>query len=220
MALTEEEFQQRVAELALHASAADNFLLAGGKALQAHGLSGRPTQDIDLFTNQHDLEKFELATDAVVSSLRHEGYNVVENLRNPGFARLEAVDEGTGMKVEIDLGIDWRSDSDGVLLPIGGVLSKDDVVASKTLALFGRAYARDLIDFDSILRSGLYDLPGLFVLAQEHDPGFDPRYFADALKAASRHGYREVMRYGLSLEQWQTITDRMVKIADDIMREL
>ncbi len=62
----------------------------------------------------------------------------------------------TDAKVELDLGIDWRSDPAGTALGIGGVISEDDAAATKTLALFGRSYTRDFIDFTNILDSGKY----------------------------------------------------------------
>lgn len=44
--------QQRVATIGLAALEPYGFALAGGYALQAHGLVTRPSDDIDLFTDQ------------------------------------------------------------------------------------------------------------------------------------------------------------------------
>lgn len=52
------DLQTRVAQIALRAADAHGFVLAGGKALQVHGLSSRPTEDVDLFTNSFDIEIF------------------------------------------------------------------------------------------------------------------------------------------------------------------
>lgn len=43
-------FQLQVAQLFFGLSASDGFLLAGGGVLLAHGLTARPTQDLDFFT--------------------------------------------------------------------------------------------------------------------------------------------------------------------------
>lgn len=47
------EDQRRVARLALEAAGEDaGFALAGAGAIREHGLSDRPTEDVDLFTVQ------------------------------------------------------------------------------------------------------------------------------------------------------------------------
>ena len=44
-------FQVEVARAFFALPSAEGFLLAGGAALAAHGLTARPTQDLDLFTS-------------------------------------------------------------------------------------------------------------------------------------------------------------------------
>ena len=46
-----DELHREVAAIALRAAARHGFALAGGCALIAHGVIGRPTQDVDLFTD-------------------------------------------------------------------------------------------------------------------------------------------------------------------------
>jgi hypothetical protein len=65
------------------------------------------------------------------------------------------------------------------------VLHPDEVAADKTLALFGRAAARDLVDVAAL--SERYTLQQLCELAAEKDAGFDRRVLADALAAAAAH---------------------------------
>ncbi len=43
------EFQAEVARLFFHLPASEGFLLAGGGALLASGLTSRPTHDLDFF---------------------------------------------------------------------------------------------------------------------------------------------------------------------------
>jgi Nucleotidyl transferase AbiEii toxin, Type IV TA system len=43
---------RQIASVALAAAAGNGFALGGGNALLAHGLTTRPTQDVDLFTDQ------------------------------------------------------------------------------------------------------------------------------------------------------------------------
>jgi hypothetical protein len=46
------DLHHQVASIALAAAARFGFALGGGNALLAHGLTTRPTQDVDLFTDQ------------------------------------------------------------------------------------------------------------------------------------------------------------------------
>src|SRR5215472_14465790 len=51
------ELHRQVAAVALRAAAGHGFALGGGNALLAHGVTSRPTQDVDLFTDQdHSVE--------------------------------------------------------------------------------------------------------------------------------------------------------------------
>src|SRR5271169_5665092 len=47
-----DKLQREVATIALHAAARHGFALGGGNALIAHGLIDRPTEDVDLFTDE------------------------------------------------------------------------------------------------------------------------------------------------------------------------
>jgi hypothetical protein len=62
---------RRVAAVALSAAAGHGFALGGGNALLAHGVTTRPTQDVDLFTDrEHGVEA---AAGAVEAALRAAG---------------------------------------------------------------------------------------------------------------------------------------------------
>lgn len=51
------ELHRKVASIALAAGSEYGFALGGGNALLAHGVIVRPTQDVDLFTDQvHGVE--------------------------------------------------------------------------------------------------------------------------------------------------------------------
>ena len=62
---------RQVALVALTAAARHGFALGGGNALLAYGITTRPTQDVDLFTNlEHGVEA---AAAAVQAALRARG---------------------------------------------------------------------------------------------------------------------------------------------------
>jgi len=66
------DLHRQVASVALAAAREHGFALGGGNALLAHGVISRPTQDVDLFTDQED--GVEAATSAVEAALRSAGF--------------------------------------------------------------------------------------------------------------------------------------------------
>ncbi|WUH90878.1 nucleotidyl transferase AbiEii/AbiGii toxin family protein [Streptomyces sp. NBC_00433] len=66
----------RLTRLALAAAAGDGFVLAGGYAVQAHGILNRVSDDVDLFTNQGDPQRFGTAVDAVQDAYTSDGLTV------------------------------------------------------------------------------------------------------------------------------------------------
>ena len=61
-----EELQREITRLALRSLDGTSFVLAGSGAIREHGLVDRPTEDVDLFTSDVDLQRFSAAVDAVV----------------------------------------------------------------------------------------------------------------------------------------------------------
>ena len=176
--------------------------LAGGGAMLAHDLVERPTQDIDLFTPQAD-EPTRLAA-ALAHALRESGALVEVDRRGPEFSRL-TVTMADGRSVAVEIARDARI-RQTVHLGFGQVLHLDEVAADKTLALFGRAAARDLVDVHALSRR--YTLDQLCALAEEKDSGFNHPVLADALRAATAHSDAAFTELGLqgdavaSLRNW------------------
>ncbi len=57
------QLQRDVARISLDSVGHHGFALAGAGAIREHGLTARPTQDVDLFTNQTDVEMFQAAAE-------------------------------------------------------------------------------------------------------------------------------------------------------------
>lgn len=98
-----------------------------------------------------------------------------------GFARLEVSDAVE--RCEVDLGVDarlWPSQD----TPLGPVLADEELAADKTLALFGRAAARDYIDVHALAQR--YSEQQLLEFAAAKDLGFSAAYFGGALAAIER----------------------------------
>src|SRR5580693_10120957 len=86
-----DKLQREVAAIALRAAARHGFALAGGNALIAHGLIDRPTEDVDLFSDQET--GVAAAADAVETALRAAGF-VAD--RQDGINDLGDIFEGMG----------------------------------------------------------------------------------------------------------------------------
>jgi hypothetical protein len=185
---------EHIARIAFALPEAGQVALAGGGAMLAHDLVDRPTQDVDLFTP--DPSEVTRLADALVGALRAEGDEVRVDRREQSFTRL-AVTVADGRSVVVEVAHDARI-REAVQLSFGRVLHPDEVAADKTLALFGRAAARDLMDVAAL--SERYPLKQLCELAAEKDRGFDRRVLADALAAAAGHSDAAFAELGLEPE--------------------
>jgi hypothetical protein len=211
-------FHERLARVALEAGAKYGFVLAGGYAVQAHGLVERESKDVDIFTTTRAAADFIAAVDHVVSTPRADGLRVTNQRTTEAFARLVVTDPAAGNSAVMELAVDWRA-NEPVRLDIGPVLHPDDAVASKMSALFGRAMARDFIDIDAVIASGRYGRPDLLRLSEERDSGFSIVTFADALGAMRRLDDAEFAAYGLSPTEIAAMRQRFAEWREDLLKE-
>jgi predicted nucleotidyltransferase component of viral defense system len=126
-------------------------------------------------------EEVDRLVEALTTALRNVGAAVEADRRGPGFTRL-AITMPDGAAVAVEVAHDARI-RPSVQLAFGSVLHPDEVAADKTLALFGRAAARDLVDVEAL--SHHYSLERLCALAEEKDAGFDGDVLADALRVVT-----------------------------------
>jgi hypothetical protein len=78
----------KLAELGLRVAGRFGFALAGGYAVQAHGILDRPSEDIVLFTAWERRDEFAAAVDAVVDAYHTAGYAVAVTQQFDTFLRL------------------------------------------------------------------------------------------------------------------------------------
>ncbi|MST33718.1 hypothetical protein GHK86_13450 [Acidimicrobiaceae bacterium USS-CC1] len=210
--------QQRVAAVGLGALEPYGFALAGGYALQAHGLITRPSDDIDLFTDQWDTDRFTEAVQAATTAWEAEGMHVTVLRRAGTFARM-ALRHPSGSEVHVDLAADARRHAPATM-SLGAVISETEAVGSKVAALFSRGEARDYLDVAGILASGRYRPTDLLRLGADADPGFRPAVLADALRAIDRYPDQEFTRYGLPSPDVTRLRSTMRRWAEQIDRQL
>lgn len=194
------------------------FALAGSSALREHGVSERPTADVDLFTADLSSSVFSESVEVGASALRDLRHQVTVGRRAPQFARLEVI-TSDGYRFDVDMGIDWRAHAP-VWFEVGPVLHLEDAVASKVGALFGRAEPRDFLDVDSIRSSGRFTDESLIELATNHDPGFDTGMFARQLDLVDRLRLEDVAEYGCTADDLAAVQVRLRAWAADLREEL
>lgn len=128
---------------------------------------------------------------------------------------VDRVSKDVDLFTTMELGVDWRA-YPPVQLAIGPVLHPADAVANKLCALFGRAEVRDYIDVHGVLEDGRFTTGELLRMAAEHDPGFDPSMFVDALRAVRRFPSSAFEPYKLTADQVDALHARLLAWADEV----
>ena len=198
-----DELHRRVATVALRVANRYGFALGGGNALIAHGLITRPTQDVDLFTNEET--GVEAAAGSVEAALRSAGFETEREDAAAGLTDMfEGMDEGLaewtvtasdGQQIMLQMAYFDRT-RQPVTMDVGPVLSLEDVVGGKVCALAGRAEPRDYIDTAAALKR--YSIHDAIGLARRLDPGLEDRDFADAARRLDQWGDGIFAPFGLS----------------------
>jgi hypothetical protein len=158
------------------------FAVAGGAALIVQGLIQRQTRDVDLFLLDAAASTITSAVASFETAIGERGWSHQRVIDQSDFVRL--LIEGSGESLIVDLGRDSPAEEPLDATDLGPTLSLRDLAARKTLALFGRAEARDFTDVhDLALRFGRDQL---LDWAADDDPGFDKQIFANMLASIER----------------------------------
>jgi hypothetical protein len=197
-----DELHAAIAAIALGAAGRHGFALGGGNALIAHGIIDRPTEDVDLFTDEDD--GVTAAAGAVEAALRAAGFDAERQDKTAGLADV-FYGMGDGLAEWIVTGPGGRQmmlqmayfdrDRKPVTMDIGPVLDLEDVVGSKVCALASRVEPRDYVDTAAALER--YTVDQLIAYAKRLDPGLTDRDFADAGRQLDRMPDGLFARYGL-----------------------
>jgi Nucleotidyl transferase AbiEii toxin, Type IV TA system len=202
-----------VAAVALRAAARHGFALAGGNALIAHGIIDRPTQDVDVFSDEQG--GVEAAADAVEAALRDAGFGTERRDETGGLADiLYGMGEGLaewivtaagGEQMMLQLAYFDRARRP-VTMDVGPVLDLEDVVGGKVCALASRAEPRDYLDTAAALER--YSMEQMIGFARRLDPGLTDRDFADAGQRLDKWGDGVFAPFGLSPQDVARLRER------------
>ena len=212
-----DELHRDVTAVALSAAAEHGFVLGGGNALIAHDVIHRPTEDVDLFTDQE--HGVRAASDAVESALAAAGYRTERQDKSAGlddmFSGLdEEMAEGLaewivtapgGRQIALQLAYFERS-RNPVVMEFGPVQDLEDALGDKTAALATRAYERDYSDVAHALER--YSPDQLMGFARRLDPGLTPEDFADAGRRLDRLSDRRLTDAGFAPKDVAMIRER------------
>ena len=146
----------------------DGFVISGGIALIAAGLSSRPTQHLDALSPTCD--DVALVAERLVDRLRGSDHLVDVHRSDATFARMTV---STGKYRRTVSVVELRRDLQlfaAVPNALGPMLSIREMAADKMLAAFGRREPRDLVDLSSLAEAT--SLRQAVVDARAKDPGF------------------------------------------------
>ena len=192
------------------------FVLAGGYAISANGMGDRPSEDVDLFTNQADADEFACAVGRLRSAYLAAGLEVEDERVLTTFAEFLVTEPATGEGSSVQLGLDYRTFPPAVL-DVGPVLDPRDAVGAKMSALWSRGEVRDYIDIDTVIESGRFDSDDVLAIADQFQAmPMDRSTLAARFREAGRYDDRAFGRYGVNSEQRSRIVAAFLDWADKI----
>lgn len=193
-----------------------SLVLAGGYALQAHGLVERPHGNVDLATESP--EPTDRMAYAVGAALEARGRQVRTGALTALTAQLTVTDPPTGEPCVLTLHKEafWQPPE---LTEYGPALSLEDAVGTKVRALYDRGAAVDLVDARAA--ASRFSFPDLEELGRRHahDP-FDLPTLQSRLTGTDFYSDADFIRYGLTQEQVTALRAWAQQWSDDIAERL
>ncbi|MEU5533680.1 nucleotidyl transferase AbiEii/AbiGii toxin family protein [Streptomyces sp. NPDC020362] len=192
------------------------LVLAGGYALQAHGLLQRPHANLDFATESS--EPMERIARAVGAALEARGRQVRAGAGTALTAQLTVTDPPTGQPCALALHKEafWQPPH---LTGYGPALSLEDAVGTKIRALYDRGAAVDLIDAQAAATR--FSLPDLEELGRRHahDP-FDLPTLQSRLTGTDWYADMDFIRCGLTEPEVAALRAWAQHWSDDIAERL
>jgi hypothetical protein len=173
-------FQVEVARLFFSQPSSDGFLLAGGGALLASGLTTRPTVDLDFFGDREHVD-IAAARDQLEAAVTARGWRSTRVQDGTTFVRLHVSGDD---EVIVDLAIDAPAGRPPVVSVVGPTFHPEELAGRKLIALFDRAEARDFADVYTLAQR--FGREVLLQRAAEIDLGFDHTVLATMLRSLDR----------------------------------
>lgn len=204
------DLQRVVLDLFFALPESEGFVLAGGAALVATGLTQRPTKDVDLFGSDMTAG-IAGAADALEAACTAHGWGI-ERIRDERTFRRFVIRRSHD-ELLVDLAIDSPPLGALTITAVGPTYPLEELAARKLLALFDRAEARDFVDVHAL--SERFDLNDLSTHAAQLDGGFTTAVLAELLATHRRFTDAELADLGgdpprlrAFVDQWRSqLTD-------------
>ena len=210
------EPHRRLLADAVTAGAPYGLVLAGGYALQAHGLILRPHANVDLATESG--EAMDRLAGAVAAALEARGRTVRPGAATARTAQLTVTDPPTGEPCVLALHKEslWGPPD---LTGYGPTLCLEDAVGTKIRALYDRGAAVDLIDARAA--AARFSLPDLEELGRRHvHDVFDLPTLQSRLTGTDFYADTQFTRYGLDEAALADLRAWAQRWSDDIAERL
>ena len=180
------EFQIQVARMFFSLPESDGFLLAGGSALLASGLTSRPTQDLDFF-GEKDRVNIANVREQFLKEAEKRDWKCDVLQSGDFFVRLyvKGLDE-----ILVDIAIDAAAQFPPVISILGPTFSHEELAGRKLLALFDRAEARDFSDVYVLAEHFGKEL--LLLCAAAIEISFDKVVLAEMMRSLIRFSDSEI----------------------------
>ncbi|POX56787.1 hypothetical protein C3489_03080 [Streptomyces sp. Ru71] len=207
---------QRLLGDTVTAGSPHGLVLAGGYALEAHGLLTRPHANVDVATQSG--EPMERIAEDIRTALEARGRQVRTASVTPLSAQLTVTDPPTGEECALALHKEafWHPP---VLTEAGPTLSLEDAVGTKIRALYDRGGAVDLIDARAA--AARFGFPDLEELGRRHahDP-FDLPTLQSRLTGTDWYPDGAFTAYGLPAQEITALRAWAQHWSDDIAERL
>ncbi|MBO1337842.1 nucleotidyl transferase AbiEii/AbiGii toxin family protein [Streptomyces sp. VRA16 Mangrove soil] len=192
------------------------LVIMGGYAVQAHRLVSRPSQDLDVAT-ENPAPMTDIAT-TLREGLEARGWQVEDVEISGTSGRFIVTEPTTGDRCEVDVlkEVFYRPPVD---TPIGPVLAEEDVIGTKIRALADRGLPRDLIDM--FAASNRWSNGDLEMFGRRHHRGpFDLDELQTKLFGAEWIDDAEFEAYGLDTPTIHALRTWAQSWAEDLAERL
>lgn len=109
-----EGFHLEIAQIAMRVLEPRGFALGGGCALQAHGVTERPSKDLDSYSQSQEASDYQIGEESLVRALEKAGYECKVERRDSWFRQITVTNPESG---EQDVGLaSGEANEGGVVL--------------------------------------------------------------------------------------------------------
>lgn len=159
---------------------ANEFCLTSGTALARFYFHHRESIDLDLFTNNQQVD-FDSVNATVRGTVARLGKHVIREVITDTFIQY-IVEDSAGSSLKVDLVKDVPIHF-GEIIKRGRIRldSIENIGSNKILTIFGRTDAKDFIDLFWIIKNAGFTFDHLYNLAKQKDLGLNEFYLAEGI---------------------------------------